>query len=86
VPSIKPMKQEYSDELTATAGKEMRGGVNQRAPFAARVVSPLRHLRGGNSQLALGIGHGMIEDRPQVPRLHELHNFNMTWLRATSGR
>ena len=86
VPLIKPMKQEYIDELTPYSVEEMRGRVT--APSDRRYSQRgllCQSLPGGNGQLALVIGYGMSEDRRQVPRLHEPHSFNMAWLKATPG-
>ncbi|SDU81117.1 hypothetical protein SAMN04488544_0327 [Microlunatus sagamiharensis] len=86
VPLIKPMKQEYIDELTPYSVEEMRGRVT--APSDRKYSSRgllCQSLPGGNGSLALVIGYGMSEDRRQVPRLHEPHSFNMAWLKATPG-
>ena len=86
VPLIKPMKQEYIDELTPYSVEEMRGRVTAPSDrkYSQRGLL-CQSLPGGNGQLALVIGYGMSEDRRQVPRLHEPHSFNMAWLKATPG-
>ncbi|SEP96934.1 cupin domain-containing protein [Microlunatus flavus] len=86
VPLIKPMKQQYIDELTPYSVEEMRGRVTAPSDrtYSARGLL-CQGLPGGNGQLALVIGYGMSEDRRQVPRLHEPHSFNMAWLKATPG-
>jgi hypothetical protein len=83
---ISPMPQEEIDRLD-------RFTVEQ---FRTRVVTPADRrwaegallcsgLPGGNAQLAAVIGYGMAEDRRIAPVLHEPHNFNLAWLRATPG-
>ena len=83
---ISPMPQEEIDRLD-------RFTVEQ---FRTRVVTPADRrwaegallcsgLPGGNAQLAAVIGYGMAEDRRVAPSLHEPHNFNLAWLRATPG-
>ncbi len=83
---ISPMPQEEIDRLD-------RFTVEQ---FRTRVVTPADRrwaegallcsgLPGGNAQLAAVIGYGMAEDRRVAPVLHEPHNFNLAWLRATPG-
>ena len=86
VPLIKPMKQEHIDQLTTYTPEEMRARVTQPGD---RRYSPratlCAGLPGGGGELALVIGYGMSEDRRQVPRLHEPHSFNLSWLRAIPG-
>jgi quercetin dioxygenase-like cupin family protein len=64
--------------------------------FRTRVITPADRrwverpflcsgLPEGNAQLAPVIGYGMVEDRRVIPPLHEPHNFNLAWLRATAG-
>lgn len=83
---ISPMSQEEIDRLD-------RFSVEQ---FRARVITPADRrwverpflcsgLPGGSAQLAPVIGYGMVEDRRVTPPLHEPHNFNLAWLRATTG-
>ena len=86
VPLIKPMKQEYIDELTPFSVEQMRGRVTaaEDRRYSARGLL-CQSLPGGDGQLALVIGYGMSEDRRQVPRLHEPHSFNMAWLKAIPG-
>jgi quercetin dioxygenase-like cupin family protein len=86
VPLIKPMEQRYIDELTTYTVEEMRQRVIQpsdrtysKRPFLCT------DLRGGGAELALAIGFGMSEDRRQVPKVHEPHSFNLSWLRAAPG-
>lgn len=86
VPLIKPMRQEYIDELTAYTPEELR----QRVTAPGDRVYPSRSflcsdLPGGGAELALVIGYGMTENRRAVPRLHEPHSFNVAWLRARPG-
>ena len=86
VPLIKPMQQRYIDELTTYSVEEMRTRVIQPADRRYRPQSLLCNgLPGGSSELALGIGYGMSEDRRAVPQLHEPHAFNLAWLRAQEG-
>jgi hypothetical protein len=86
VPLIKPMKQEFIDELTAYTPEEMRQRVIQPGDRTYSRRSFLcTGLPGGNAELALGIGYGIAEDRRAVPRVHEPHSFNLAWLRATPG-
>ncbi len=83
---IKPMKQEYIDELTDYSVEEMRERVIQPGDRRYSRRSFLcTGLPGGNAELSLAIGYGMAEDRRAVPRVHEPHSFNMGWLRATVG-
>ena len=86
VPLIKPIKQEYIDELTPFSVEEMRARVTaaEDRRYSTRGLL-CQAVPGGNGQLALVIGYGMSEDRRQVPRLHEPHSFNMAWLKATPG-
>ncbi|RYZ31187.1 MAG: hypothetical protein EOP01_03960, partial [Propionibacteriaceae bacterium] len=86
VPLIKPIKQEYIDELTPFSVEEMRGRVTaaEDRRYSSRGLLS-QAVPGGGGQLALVIGYGMSEDRRQVPRLHEPHSFNMAWLKATPG-
>ncbi|GAB2587329.1 cupin domain-containing protein [Microlunatus antarcticus] len=86
VPLIKPIKQEYIDELTPFSVEEMRGRVTAASDrrYSSRGLLS-QAVPGGRGQLALVIGYGMSEDRRQVPRLHEPHSFNMAWLKATPG-
>ena len=86
VPLIKPMEQRYIDELTTYTVEEMRQRVIQpsdrtysKRPFLCT------DLPGGGAELALAIGYGMSEDRRQVPKVHEPHSFNLSWLRAAPG-
>jgi mannose-6-phosphate isomerase-like protein (cupin superfamily) len=86
VPLIKPMKQEYIDELTTYTPEEMRGRVTQAGDRRYSRRSFLcTGLPGGGAELSQVIGYGMSEDRRAVPRLHEPHSFNVAWLRATPG-
>ncbi len=86
VPLIKPMKQEYIDDLTTYTPEEMRRRVLQPGDRTYSRRSFLcNDLPGGGAQLALGIGYGMAEDRRAVPRVHEPHSFNLAWLRAVPG-
>jgi mannose-6-phosphate isomerase-like protein (cupin superfamily) len=86
VPLIKPMKQQYIDELTTYTVQEMRQRVIQPGDRVYSKRSFLcTDLPGGNAELALGIGYGMSEDRRQVPRVHEPHSFNLAWLRTVPG-
>jgi mannose-6-phosphate isomerase-like protein (cupin superfamily) len=86
VPLIKPMKQEYIDQLTSYTPEEMRARVTQPGDRRYSPRSTLcAGLPGGGGELSLVIGYGMSEDRRQVPRLHEPHSFNIAWLRATPG-
>lgn len=86
VPLIKPMKQRYIDELTPYTVEEMRQRVIQPGDRGYSKRSFLcTGLPGGNAELALAIGYGMSEDRRQVPRVHEPHSFNLSWLRAVPG-
>jgi mannose-6-phosphate isomerase-like protein (cupin superfamily) len=83
VPLIKPMRQEFIDELTSYSVEEMRQRVIQPEDRRYSRRSLLCNgLPGGNAELALGIGYGMSEDRRAVPRVHEPHSFNLAWLRA----
>ena len=83
---ISPMPPEEIDRLD-------RFTVEQ---FRTRVITPADRrwverpflcsgLPEGNAQLAPVIGYGMVEDRRVIPPLHEPHNFNVAWLRATAG-
>jgi mannose-6-phosphate isomerase-like protein (cupin superfamily) len=84
VPLIKPMKQEYIDQLTCYTAEEMRARVTQPGDRRYSRRSTLcAGLPGGNGELSLVIGYGMSEDRRAVPRLHEPHTFNVALLRAT---
>ncbi len=86
VPLIKPMRQEYIDELTAYTPEELRQRVT--APedrVYARRSFLCSDLPGGGAELALVIGYGMTEHRRAVPRVHEPHSFNVAWLRARAG-
>ena len=86
VPLIKPMKQEFIDELTHYTPEELRSRVIQPGDRTYSRRSFLcTGLPGGNAELALGIGYGMAEDRRAVPRVHEPHSFNLAFLRATAG-
>jgi len=86
VPLIKPMKQEYIDELTTYTPEEMRGRIIQPDDRRYSTRSLLCNgLPGGNADLSLAIGYGIAEDRRAVPRLHEPHSFNMAWVRSTPG-
>ncbi|MCW2811324.1 MAG: hypothetical protein JWP61_1782 [Friedmanniella sp.] len=86
VPLIRPMKQEYIDELTRYAPEEMRARVTQPDDRRYGRRSFLcAGLPGGGAELSLVIGYGMTEDRRAVPRLHEPHSFNLAWLRAEPG-
>ena len=86
VPLIKPMKQEFIDELTSYTPEEMRQRVIQPGDrHYSRRSFLCTGLPGGNAELALGIGYGMAEDRRAVPPVHEPHSFNLAWLRATPG-
>ena len=86
VPLIKPMKQEFIDELTRYTPEELRSRVIQPGDRTYSRRSFLcTGLPGGNAELALGIGYGMAEDRRAVPRVHEPHSFNLAFLRATAG-
>ena len=86
VPLIKPMKQEFIDELTHYTPEELRQRVIQPGDRTYSRRSFLcTGLPGGNAELALGIGYGMAEDRRAVPRVHEPHSFNLAFLRATPG-
>jgi mannose-6-phosphate isomerase-like protein (cupin superfamily) len=86
VPLIKPMKQEFIDELTEYSPEEMRQRVIQPGDRVYSRRSFLcTDLPGGGAELSLAIGYGMSEDRRAVPRLHEPHSFNAAWLRATPG-
>ena len=83
---IKPMKQQYIDELTTYTPDEMRQRVIQPGDRVYSRRSFLcNDLPGGGAELALGIGYGMAEDRRAVPRVHEPHSFNLAWLRAQPG-
>jgi quercetin dioxygenase-like cupin family protein len=84
---IKPMKQIDIDALTPFTPEQMRARVTQNGdrvwisqPFLCST------LTGGGTELALVIGYGMTEDRRAVPRLHEPHHFNLSWLRARPGQ
>ena len=84
---IKPMKQIDIDALTPFTPEQMRARVTQNGdrvwisqPFLCST------LTGGGAELALVIGYGMTEDRRAVPRLHEPHHFNLSWLRARPGQ
>ena len=83
---ITPMAPEEIDRLD-------RFTVEQ---FRTRVIAPADRqwvdrpflcsgLPGGSAELAPVIGYGMVEDRRVTPPLHEPHNFNLAWLRATPG-
>jgi quercetin dioxygenase-like cupin family protein len=83
---ISPMPQEEIDRLDRFTPEE----------FRTRVITPSDRrwverpflcsgLPKGNAQLAPLIGYGMTENRRVVPPIHEPHNFNLAWLRATSG-
>lgn len=86
VPLIKPMKQAYIDELTAYTREEMRQRVTQPGDRVYADRSFLcSDLPGGGADLALVIGYGMTENRRAVPRVHEPHSFNVSWLRARPG-
>ena len=86
VPLIKPMQQEFIDELTSYTPDEMRQRVIQPGDRRYSRRSFLcTGLPGGNADLAPGIGYGMAEDRRAVPPVHEPHSFNLAWLRATPG-
>jgi quercetin dioxygenase-like cupin family protein len=86
VPLIKPMKQEYIDELTTFSLEEMRARVTQPGDRQYGRRSFLcAGLPGGSAELSQVIGYGMSEDRRAVPRLHEPHSFNLAWLRAKPG-
>ncbi|MCW2805509.1 MAG: hypothetical protein JWN06_3726 [Propionibacteriaceae bacterium] len=86
VPLIKPMKQEYIDELTTYSLEEMRARVTQPGDRQYGRRSFLcTGLPGGSAELSQVIGYGMSEDRRAVPRLHEPHSFNLAWLRARAG-
>lgn len=86
VPLIKPMKQEFIDELTTYRPEEMRSRVTQPADrHYSRRSFLCAGLPGGGAELGQVIGYGMSEDRRAVPRLHEPHSFNLAWLRATPG-
>jgi mannose-6-phosphate isomerase-like protein (cupin superfamily) len=86
VPLIKPMKQNFIDELTSYTPEEMRRRIIQPSDRRYSGRSFLcTGLPGGSAELALGIGYGMAEDRRAVPQLHEPHSFNLAWLRATPG-
>jgi mannose-6-phosphate isomerase-like protein (cupin superfamily) len=83
---IKPMKQIDIDALTPFTLEQMRARVTQNGdrvwisqPFLCST------LTGGGAELALVIGYGMTEDRRAIPRLHEPHHFNLSWLRARPG-
>ena len=68
VPLIKPMKQEYIDDLTTYSVEEMRERVTQPGDRRYSARATLGHaLPGGAGELALVIGYGMSEDRRQVP-------------------
>lgn len=84
---IKPMKQEFIDELTPYSVEELRGRVSAAEDrlFGKRSLL-CNALPGGSGSLDLVIGYGMSEDRRQVPRLHEPHSFNMAWLSAEPGQ
>jgi len=86
MPLIKPMAQQYIDELTAYTPQELRERVIQPGDRRYSSRSFLcTGLPGGNAELSLGIGYGMAEDRRAVPRIHEPHHFNLAWLRAVPG-
>jgi mannose-6-phosphate isomerase-like protein (cupin superfamily) len=86
VPLIKPMQQQYIDELTSYTPEELRQRVTQAGDRSYSRRSFLcTGLPGGNAELALVIGYGMAEDRRAVPRVHEPHSFNVSWLRAQPG-
>ena len=85
VPLIKPIKQEFIDELTTYSVEQMRERVTQTGDRNYRRALLSNGLPGGNGELSLVIGYGMSEDRRAVPRLHEPHSFNLAWLRATPG-
>lgn len=86
VPLIKPMKQRHIDELTTYSIEEMRQRVIQPGDRSYSRRSFLcTDLPGGGAELALAIGYGMSEDRRQVPKVHEPHSFNLSWLRAVPG-
>ena len=86
VPLIKPMKQEYIDQLTAYSPEEFRQRVIQPQDRAYSAQPFLcSGLPGGNAELSPCIGYGMSEDRRAVPRIHEPHSFNLAWLRAGPG-
>lgn len=83
---ISPMPQAEVDRLDRITVDE----------FRTRVVTPSDRqwaerpflcsgLPGGSAQLAPVIGYGMVEDRRVTPPLHEPHNFNLAWLRASQG-
>lgn len=83
VPLIKPMRQEFIDELTRYSPEQMRSRVVQPADRSYSKFGLLCNVvPEGGAQLSLVIGYGMSEDRRQVPPIHEPHSFNIAWLRA----
>ncbi|MDN5666906.1 MAG: cupin domain-containing protein [Renibacterium salmoninarum] len=80
---IKPMEQEYIDELTDYSAEDMRSRVVQpNDRVYSRRGLLCNGLPAGGAELSLAIGYGMSEDRRQVPPIHEPHSFNIAWLRA----
>lgn len=84
---IAPMQQKYIDSLTRYTADDLRTRVVQPDE---RVYSELPFLcsalPGGAAELSLVIGYGMSEDRRLVPKIHEPHSFNVSWLRAVPGQ
>lgn len=84
---IRPMQQQFIDQLTTYRPEEMRARVTQPGDRDYNELALLcNSLDGGKSRLALVIGYGMSENRRQVPRLHEPHSFNLAWLNASAGQ
>ena len=83
-PLIKPMKQEYIDELTRYRPRRCAAASPARRRRYGRARSCAR-ASGRRRRAEPVIGYGMSEDRRAVPRLHEPHSFNVAWLRATPG-
>lgn len=80
---IKPMQQQYIDELTAYTPEQMRSRVVQPGDrqYSRRALL-CNVLPGGRAELSTVIGYGISEDRRQVPNIHEPHSFNLAWVRA----